>query len=78
MSALDYIFNNKSTKNKGISRNRQHFERIRYFNSACQALLFIENNQQTKIQDINEAHERMLKSDAKYRFSIDMASLTSE
>jgi uncharacterized zinc-type alcohol dehydrogenase-like protein len=29
------------------------------------------------IQNINEAYERMLKSDVKYRFVIDMASLTS-
>ncbi|MBD2257159.1 NAD(P)-dependent alcohol dehydrogenase [Pseudanabaena sp. FACHB-2040] len=29
-----------------------------------------------EIQDINEAYERMLKSDVKYRFVIDMASLT--
>jgi len=28
-----------------------------------------------KIQSINEAFERMLKSDVKYRFVIDMASL---
>jgi uncharacterized zinc-type alcohol dehydrogenase-like protein len=28
-----------------------------------------------KIQDINEAYERMRKSDVKYRFVIDMASL---
>ena len=27
------------------------------------------------IQQINEAYERILKSDVKYRFSIDMASL---
>ena len=30
------------------------------------------------IQDINEAYERMLKSDVKYRFVIDMASLKKE
>ena len=30
------------------------------------------------IQKVNEAHDRMLKSDVKYRFSIDMASLKSE
>ncbi|MFH2051969.1 MAG: NAD(P)-dependent alcohol dehydrogenase [bacterium] len=30
------------------------------------------------IQQINEAYDRMLKSDVKYRFSIDMASLKSE
>jgi alcohol dehydrogenase (NADP+) len=31
-----------------------------------------------RIQDINEAYERMLKSDVKYRFVIDMASLKEE
>lgn len=31
-----------------------------------------------RIQDINTAYERMLKSDVKYRFVIDMASLKSE
>jgi uncharacterized zinc-type alcohol dehydrogenase-like protein len=30
------------------------------------------------IQQINEAYDRLLKSDVKYRFSIDMASLKSE
>jgi len=30
------------------------------------------------IQKIDEAYERLLKSDVKYRFSIDMASLKSE
>ena len=30
------------------------------------------------IQSVNEAYERLLKSDVKYRFSIDMASLRSE
>jgi uncharacterized zinc-type alcohol dehydrogenase-like protein len=29
------------------------------------------------MQDINEAYERMLKSDVRYRFVIDMASLKS-
>jgi alcohol dehydrogenase (NADP+) len=27
------------------------------------------------IQKVNEAHERLIRSDVKYRFSIDMASL---
>jgi uncharacterized zinc-type alcohol dehydrogenase-like protein len=31
-----------------------------------------------RIQDINEAYERLLKSDVKYRFVIDMASLKAE
>jgi uncharacterized zinc-type alcohol dehydrogenase-like protein len=30
------------------------------------------------IQDINAAYQRMLKSDVKYRFVIDMASLKAE
>ena len=30
------------------------------------------------IQKINEAYERLLKADVKYRFSIDMATLKSE
>jgi uncharacterized zinc-type alcohol dehydrogenase-like protein len=30
------------------------------------------------IQDINEAYARMLKSDVRYRFVIDMASLKKE
>jgi len=30
------------------------------------------------IQKVNEAYERMLKADVKYRFSIDMASLKSK
>jgi len=30
------------------------------------------------IQEVNEAYDRLLKSDAKYRFSIDMASLNSK
>ena len=31
--------------------------------------------EEIKIQDINAAYQRMLKSDVKYRFVIDMASL---
>ena len=30
------------------------------------------------IQKVNEAYERLLKGDVKYRFSIDMASLKSD
>ena len=30
------------------------------------------------IQKINEAYERMVRTDVKYRFSIDMASLKAE
>ena len=34
--------------------------------------------EQIPIQKINEAYERMLRSDVKYRFVIDMASLPKE
>jgi uncharacterized zinc-type alcohol dehydrogenase-like protein len=30
------------------------------------------------MQKVNEAYERLLRSDVKYRFTIDMASLKSE
>ncbi len=30
-----------------------------------------------RMQDINQAYERMLKSDVKYRFVIDMSTLTA-
>ena len=33
------------------------------------------DNELIRIQQINEAYERMLKSDVKYQFVIDMASL---
>ena len=31
-----------------------------------------------RIRKVNEAYERLVKSDVKYRFSIDMASLRSD
>ncbi|NTW99840.1 MAG: NAD(P)-dependent alcohol dehydrogenase [Geobacteraceae bacterium] len=41
----------------------------------CSEHGIISDIEMIKIQDINEAYERMLKSDVKYRFVIDMASL---
>jgi len=32
----------------------------------------------TRIQKVNEAYERLVRFDVKYRFSIDVASLKSE
>jgi alcohol dehydrogenase (NADP+) len=37
-----------------------------------------EPQQMPDIQKVNEAYERLLKANVKYRFSIDMASLKSE
>jgi alcohol dehydrogenase (NADP+) len=41
----------------------------------CGAHGIVSDVEVIKIQDINEAYERMLKSDVKYRFVIDLASL---
>lgn len=41
----------------------------------CGAHNIVSDIEVIKIQDINEAYERMLKSDVRYRFVIDMASL---
>ena len=43
----------------------------------CGANNIVSDIEIIKMQDINEAYERMLKSDVKYRFVIDMASLKS-
>jgi uncharacterized zinc-type alcohol dehydrogenase-like protein len=32
----------------------------------------------TQMQEVNQVYERLLKSDVKYRFRIDMASLDAE
>jgi uncharacterized zinc-type alcohol dehydrogenase-like protein len=41
----------------------------------CGAHGIVSDIEVIKIQDINAAYERLLKSDVKYRFVIDMASL---
>jgi uncharacterized zinc-type alcohol dehydrogenase-like protein len=41
----------------------------------CAEKNIVSNIEIIPIQKINEAYERMLKSDVKYRFVIDMASL---
>jgi uncharacterized zinc-type alcohol dehydrogenase-like protein len=45
---------------------------------SCQKRLLPENHEVIPIQKVNEAYERMLRSDVKFRFSIDMASIKSE
>jgi alcohol dehydrogenase (NADP+) len=39
------------------------------------SILYSREGESIRIQQINEAYERLLKSDVKYRFVIDMASL---
>mgnify|MGYP000845444466 FL=1 len=44
----------------------------------CGAHNIVSDIEMISMQDINKAYERMLKSDVKYRFVIDMASLKKE
>jgi uncharacterized zinc-type alcohol dehydrogenase-like protein len=44
----------------------------------CSAHNIISDVEAIPIQKVNEAYERLLKSDVKYRFSIDVASLRDE
>lgn len=44
----------------------------------CSAHKITPNVEVIPIQKINEAYERLVKSDVKYRFSIDLATLKSE
>jgi uncharacterized zinc-type alcohol dehydrogenase-like protein len=43
----------------------------------CAQHNIVSDIEKIKVQEINEAYGRMLKSDVKYRFVIDMASLKS-
>jgi uncharacterized zinc-type alcohol dehydrogenase-like protein len=54
----------------GIAETQEMMDFCGKHNIACDIELI-------KMQQINEAYERMLKSDVKYRFVIDIASLKS-
>jgi len=44
----------------------------------CGAKNIVSEIEMIDMQDINEAYERLLKADVKYRFVIDMASLKNQ
>jgi len=44
----------------------------------CSANNIVSEIEMIDMQDINEAYERLLKADVKYRFVIDMASLKNQ
>jgi len=71
VSAFALIFGNKSLSGSMIGGIDQTQEMLDF----CGRHKITADVEVIAIQQINEAYERMLKSDVKYRFSIDMASL---
>jgi len=74
VSALSLIFGNRSFSGSNIGGIPQTQEMLDF----CGAHNLTADVEVIPIQKVNEAYERLLRSDVQYRFSIDMASLKSE
>ena len=74
LSSFGLIFGNRSVSGSNIGGIPQTQEMLDF----CGAHDITADVEVIPIQKVNEAYERLLKSDVKYRFSIDMASLKSE
>ncbi len=74
VSAFGLIFGNKSLSGSLIGGIRQTQEMLDF----CGEHGFGADVEVIPIQKLDEAYERLLKSDVKYRFSIDLASLRAE
>jgi len=74
VSAFSLIFGRRSLSGSPIGGIAETQEMLDF----CGAHNITADVEVIPIQKINEAYERMAKSDVKYRFSIDMASLKSE
>jgi uncharacterized zinc-type alcohol dehydrogenase-like protein len=74
VSAFGLIFGNKSLSGSLIGGIRQTQEMLDF----CGEHGITADVEVIPIQKVNEAYERLLRSDVKYRFSIDMASLKAE
>src|ERR1700758_4370771 len=72
--AFGLIIRNRSFSGSSIGGIRETQEMLDF----CGAHNVTADVEVIPIQKVNEAYERLLKSDVKYRFSIDMASLKSE
>ena len=73
VSAFALLFGNKTLSGSiigGIAETQEMLDFCGQYNITADVEVI-------SIQQVNEAYERMLKSDVKYRFSIDMASLNS-
>lgn len=74
VSAFGLIFGRKSLSGSPIGGIAETQEMLDF----CGAHNITSDVEVIPIQKVNEAYERLLKADVKYRFSIDMASLKSE
>lgn len=74
LSSFALIFGNRSVSGSNIGGIRETQEMLDF----CGQHGITAEAETIPIQRVNEAWERLLKSDVKYRFSIDMASLKSE
>ncbi|HHW77451.1 MAG TPA: NAD(P)-dependent alcohol dehydrogenase [Xanthomonadaceae bacterium] len=74
LSSFALIFGNRSVSGSNIGGIPQTQEMLDF----CGAHNITADVEVIPIQKVNEAYERLLKSDVKYRFAIDMASLKSE
>jgi uncharacterized zinc-type alcohol dehydrogenase-like protein len=74
VSAFSLIFGRRSLSGSPIGGLKETQEMLDF----CGAHNITADVEVITIQKVNEAYERMVKADVKYRFSIDMASLRSE
>ena len=74
VSAFSLIFGNRSLSGSGIGGIPETQEMLDF----CGTHNITADVEVIPIQKVNEAYERLLKSDVKYRFAIDMASLKAE
>jgi len=74
VSAIGLLFGNRSVSGSLIGGIPETQEMLDF----CGKHNITADVEVIPIQKVNEAYERLLKSDVKYRFSIDMASLKSE
>jgi uncharacterized zinc-type alcohol dehydrogenase-like protein len=73
VAAFSLIFGRKSLAGSLIGGIRETQEMLDY----CAEHNITSDVEMIDMKDINEAYERMLKNDVKYRFVIDLASLKS-
>ncbi len=74
VAAFNLIFGRRSLSGSPIGGIRETQEMLDF----CGAHNITADVEVIPIQKVNEAYDRLLRSDVKYRFSIDMASLKSE
>ena len=74
MSAFALLFGRKSLSGSLIGGIKETQEMLDF----CGKHNITSDVEIIPIQKVNEAYQRLVKSDVKYRFSIDMSSLESE